>query len=157
VKTASGLLLAAAVAAVSCNGSIRFDETPRDAGAGGNATCPSGACGWADEDCDAGVCRLACHESMMCVGVCTAPCAARCETTSHCALTTPPSASVRCSSGATCTFVLGDRSHAECEDTATCGVRCVAGCTLECESLAGCDLQCSDGAVTHVTGSVTCP
>lgn len=157
MKTPGALLLAAAVFAVSCNGSIRFDDTTRDADAGGNPTCPSGACGWENDDCDADVCRLDCHESMMCVGVCTAPCVARCDSTSHCALTTPPGASVHCVAGATCTFVLGDRSHAECEGNATCGIRCVAGCTVECEAVTGCDLQCGAGASMHVTGTVTCP
>ena len=75
MKPASIALAAAAVVAVACNASIRFDEGPADAGgldvasgldvAGGldvavdssAPSCPSGTCGWETDDCDAGVCR----------------------------------------------------------------------------------------------------
>ena len=137
VKPASIALAAAAVVAVACNGSIRFDEGPADAGgldvAGDSAgpSCPNATCGWqSDDDCDASVCGQSCHSSTTCVGTCGNSCSAECESASHCALTTGRNASVECSERANCTFVLGDHARADCAAGSTCNVRCVEFCDL---------------------------
>jgi hypothetical protein len=147
------ILLAAVAATFACNGSIRFDDRPGDAG---DPSCPNGSCGWENDDCDGAVCHLVCRPATTCVGNCGASCAAECDSSSHCALTTGPNAHVHCGDGANCTFVLGDRSRAECSTGSTCRVRCSGNCELDCDA-ATCQIQCGSGPSIAVSRPASCP
>src|SRR5689334_5405863 len=159
VKAAPIALATAAVVALACNASIRFDEGTADAGSldvvvdSPAPGCPNATCGWESDDCDGSVCHQSCRASTTCVGTCGNSCSAECESASHCALTTGRNASVACSEGANCTFVLGDHARAECAGGSTCNVLCVEYCNLECDAAATCELQCPNGISMTVSGS----
>ena len=162
VKPASIALAAAAVVAVACNGSIRFDEGRGRRGWSGRcgrfsrAELPEWrpAAGRATIAMPASVPVLSFVDDLR--GHLRQLVLRRVRIRQPLRAHHRSNANIECSEGADCTFVLGDRSRADCAAGSTCNVRCVESCLLVCDAAATCELQCPNGISMIVSGSATC-
>lgn len=170
-KAARGtVLVAATVCALSaCNGTLRFDETPLDAGpdrvnelpdsendldvpaegatdASGDAACSdagSTACGWRMTECQAtsddDTCQWYCAAGLTCTN---GACATSCV--------------AECLQNSTCQITTGDVSRAECKAGATCALTLGGGSNAACTAGSSCQVRCTGRCAISCQAGATC-
>ena len=143
--TGSGLVAAVVCVLGACNGSVRFDETPLDAGRDDRAAPDAGsdAVAPADDATDAAdVPRADGQLDGAADGSCgdtgTAPCGWR---LAECEASSDDTCEWHCPAGLACTNgACGTGCVAECLDSSTCAIATGDVSRVECKTAAACDI-----------------